>query len=109
MSILTEGTQQVSIIKKKKETGTSPVVQWLRLHSPNAAGTGLIPGQRRSRMPGAAKKKKKKRKKKRITPKHNPERMLNYKPKEKSYKPIVRNKDRNKRNKVDNTTLKPCL
>ena len=38
------------------------MVQWLRLHSPNAAGTGLIPGQRRSRMPGAAKKKKKKEK-----------------------------------------------
>jgi len=32
--------------------------------------------------------------------------ILNYKLKEKSYKPIVRNKDRNK---IDNTTLKPCL
>ena len=56
-----------------------------------------------------SKKKKKKKRKKRITPKHNLEKMLNYKLKEKSYKPIVRNKDRNKRNKVDNTTLKPCL
>ena len=25
--------------------GTSLVVQWLRLHAPNAEGMGLIPGQ----------------------------------------------------------------
>ena len=25
--------------------GTSLVVQWLRLHTPNAGGLGLIPGQ----------------------------------------------------------------
>ena len=25
--------------------GTSLVVQWLRLHGPNAGGTGLIPGR----------------------------------------------------------------
>ena len=42
-----------------KQTGTSPVVQWLRLHAPNAGGPGLIPGRgTRSRMlqlrPGTA-------------------------------------------------------
>ena len=32
--------------------GTSLVVQWLRLHTPNAGGPGLIPGQEiRSRLP----------------------------------------------------------
>ena len=32
--------------------GTSLVVQWLRLHTPNAGGSGLIPGQgTRSHMP----------------------------------------------------------
>ena len=32
--------------------GTSLVVQWLRLHSPNAGGQGLIPRQKtRSHMP----------------------------------------------------------
>ena len=31
--------------KKKKPTGTSLVVQWLRLHTPNAGVRGLIPGQ----------------------------------------------------------------
>ena len=45
--------------------GTSLVVQWLRLHTPNAEGPGSIPGQgTRSHMlqlrPGTAKKKKKK-------------------------------------------------
>ena len=33
-------------------TGTSLMVQWLRLHTPNAGGPGLIPGQgTRSHMP----------------------------------------------------------
>ena len=34
-------------LKKKKKTaaGTSQVVQWLRLHDPNAESLGLIPGQ----------------------------------------------------------------
>jgi len=35
------------LYNKEKENwscGTSPVVQWLRLHTPNA-GLGLIPGQ----------------------------------------------------------------
>ena len=27
------------------KTGTSLVVQWLRLHAPNAGGPGSIPGQ----------------------------------------------------------------
>ena len=36
-------------------------VQWLRLHTSNAEGMGLKPGQERSHMPrGEAKKKKKK-------------------------------------------------
>ena len=30
---------------KEQETGTSLVVQWLRLHAPNAGGPGSIPGQ----------------------------------------------------------------
>ena len=69
---------------------------------------GLIPDHRRSRMPGAAKKKKKKRKKNPRESHQNTiqKKILNYKLKEKSYKPIVRNKDRQK---IDNTTLKPCL
>ena len=29
----------------KKVIGTSLVVQWLRLHAPNAGGLGSIPGQ----------------------------------------------------------------
>ena len=29
---------------KKNKSGTSPVVQWLRLHASNAGSTGLIPG-----------------------------------------------------------------
>ena len=29
----------------KIKTGTSLVVLWLRLHTPNAGGLGLIPGQ----------------------------------------------------------------
>ena len=31
--------------KERKKERTSQVVQWLRLHAPNAAGLGLIPGQ----------------------------------------------------------------
>ena len=34
---------QKKILKKK--LGTSLVVQWLRLHAPNAGGSGSIPGQ----------------------------------------------------------------
>ena len=30
---------------KEGKSGTSLVVQWLRLHAPNAGGLGLIPGQ----------------------------------------------------------------
>ena len=30
---------------KIKNGGTSPVVQWLRLHAPNAGGQASIPGQ----------------------------------------------------------------
>ena len=30
---------------KEVKEGTSLVVQWLRLHDPNAGGPGLIPGQ----------------------------------------------------------------
>ena len=30
---------------KNKVDGTSLVVQWLRLHAPNAGGLGLIPGR----------------------------------------------------------------
>ena len=32
-------------IFKKSKIGTSLVVQWLRLHTPNARDLGLIPGQ----------------------------------------------------------------
>ena len=36
--------------------GTSLVVQWVRLHAPNAGGLGLIPGWgTRSRMPATTK------------------------------------------------------
>ena len=31
-------------MKKKKKTRTSPVVEWLRLRTPNAGGPGSIPG-----------------------------------------------------------------
>ena len=31
---------------KEGKSGTSLVVQWLRLYAPNAGGMGLIPGQR---------------------------------------------------------------
>ena len=36
-----------SVGKRSKEIcfRTSPVVQWLRLHAPNAGGLGSIPGQ----------------------------------------------------------------
>ena len=37
----------------KSNTGTSLAVQWLRLHTPNAGGTGLIPGWR-TKIPHAA-------------------------------------------------------
>ena len=38
--------------EKVLEMGTSLVVQWLRLHTPNARGPGSIPGQEtRSCMP----------------------------------------------------------
>ena len=33
------------ILSSFKIPGTSLVVQWLRLHAPNAGGLGLIPGQ----------------------------------------------------------------
>ena len=36
----TQGT-----IKSGGFAGTSPVVQWLRFHAPNAGGLGSIPGQ----------------------------------------------------------------
>ena len=32
-------------VQKKHTPGTSSVVQWLRLHSPNAGGLGSIPSQ----------------------------------------------------------------
>ena len=36
----------------KKREGTALVIQWLRLHAPNAEGPGSIPGQgTRSHMP----------------------------------------------------------
>ena len=41
-----------TVIPIKKKTGTSLVVQWLRLCAPNAGGPGSIPGQgTRSHMP----------------------------------------------------------
>ena len=43
----------------KNAPGTSPVVQWLRLHATNAEGTGLIPGPA-TKVPFAAKRLKKK-------------------------------------------------
>ena len=33
------------VFKKIKQEGTSLVVQWLRLHAPNAEGPGSTPGQ----------------------------------------------------------------
>ena len=39
-------------LNKLRSGGTSLVVQWLRLHAPNAGGLGSIPGQgTRSYMP----------------------------------------------------------
>ena len=44
--------QNLQDLLKFAWVGTSLVVQWLRLHAPNAGGTGLIPGQgTRSHMP----------------------------------------------------------
>ena len=41
----------------KRQAGTSLVVQWVRLHAPNAGGRGLIPGQEtRSHMHATTKK-----------------------------------------------------
>ena len=34
------------ILLSEVSQGTSLVVQWVRLHAPNAGGPGLIPGQR---------------------------------------------------------------
>ena len=51
---------------KKCDHGTSPGIQWLRLHAPKAGGTGSIPGQV-TKIPGAVwsnLKKKQKRKEK---------------------------------------------
>ena len=46
-----------NITFKNWESGTSLVVQWLRLHAPNAGGPGSIPGQgTRSRIPQLKKK-----------------------------------------------------
>ena len=52
--------QEVKIERRmkliKKKLGTSLVVQWLRLHVPNAEGPGSIPGQgTRSHMHAATK------------------------------------------------------
>ena len=48
---------------KEGKSGTSLVVQWLRLHAPNAGGLGLIPGQvTRSRYSQIKKEKRKRRK-----------------------------------------------
>ena len=43
---------QVTSLYNKIHQGTSLVVQWLRLHTPKAGGTGLIPG-RRTKIPHA--------------------------------------------------------
>ena len=43
----------VILISLKKEEGTSPVVQWLRLHASTAGDMGLIPG-RGTKIPHAA-------------------------------------------------------
>ena len=47
---------------KRENLGTSLVVQWLRLHAPNAGGTGLIPcrGTKIPHAQGTAKEKEKK-------------------------------------------------
>ena len=37
---------------KIKYSGTSLMVQWLRLHAPNVGGVGLIPGQGTRGFPG---------------------------------------------------------
>ena len=57
--------EQATNLMKKCDHGTSPGVQWLRLHAPKTGGTGSIPGQV-TKIPGAVwsnlKKKKRKRK-----------------------------------------------
>ena len=46
---------QIGVIKNKASSETSLVVQWVRLHAPNARGPGLIPGLgTRSRMHAAS-------------------------------------------------------
>ena len=35
----------MSLQLKEEKRGTSVIVQWLRLHAPNAGAPGLIPGQ----------------------------------------------------------------
>ena len=42
---------QEKISNKQPNCGTSLVVQWLRIHLPNAGDTGSIPGLGRSHMP----------------------------------------------------------
>ena len=37
-------TSGADVAIQKKSLGTSLAVQWLRFHTPNAEGTGLIPG-----------------------------------------------------------------
>ena len=44
-SVGSETVDLTIIFKKKKLGGTSLVVQWLRLHAPNAGGSGSFPGQ----------------------------------------------------------------
>ena len=39
-----ENRQMGKNVQGKIESGTSLAVQWLRLHAPNAGGTGSIPG-----------------------------------------------------------------
>ena len=42
---MTELNFHARVFVKEGELGTSLVVQWLRLHAPNAGGLGSIPGQ----------------------------------------------------------------
>ena len=56
---LTPQTWKHPKVQQELNGRTSLVAQWLRLHVPNAGGTGLTPGRGRSHRPcGAAKKKK---------------------------------------------------
>ena len=45
LSLISSEPESSYLATSSCKGGTSLVVQWLRLHAPNAGGSGLIPGQ----------------------------------------------------------------